>query len=262
MDEPVDHRGGDGLVAEDLAPGGEGLVAGDDQRGAFVAAGRRARTSGWRPGRRRGCSRPRRRSSSGVQSSRRSSSSRRPCRCASPRRATHSVAVAKATRWPARQARIPSAIARCVLPVPGGPEQDDVVFGGEEVELAEVQDERLLDGALEAEVELLERLAGGEAGLLDPASPPCASLDATSVCEQRLGEALVAPLLGPCALGQLRQRPRRRRRLQRPEQVAELGLSCVMPGSARRSGRAAAARPRARPGRRAAPGARGRARAR
>src|SRR5207248_7928920 len=39
VDEPVDHGGGDGLVAEDLAPGGEGLVAGDDQAGALVAAG-------------------------------------------------------------------------------------------------------------------------------------------------------------------------------------------------------------------------------
>ena len=37
VDEPVDHRGGDDLVAEDLAPAGEGLVAGDDQRGALVA---------------------------------------------------------------------------------------------------------------------------------------------------------------------------------------------------------------------------------
>jgi hypothetical protein len=37
VDEPVDHRRGDDLVAEDLAPGGEGLVRGDDQRGALVA---------------------------------------------------------------------------------------------------------------------------------------------------------------------------------------------------------------------------------
>jgi hypothetical protein len=29
------------------------------------------------------------------------------------------VAVRKATRWPARQARMPSAIARWLLPVPG-----------------------------------------------------------------------------------------------------------------------------------------------
>ena len=38
MDEAVDHRDGDGVVAEDLAPGGEGLVAGDDQACALVAA--------------------------------------------------------------------------------------------------------------------------------------------------------------------------------------------------------------------------------
>ena len=36
VDEAVDHRGGD-IVAEYLAPAAEGLVAGDDQRGAFVA---------------------------------------------------------------------------------------------------------------------------------------------------------------------------------------------------------------------------------
>jgi hypothetical protein len=39
VDEPVDHGGGSDLVAEDFAPGAEGLVAGDDQAGAFVAAG-------------------------------------------------------------------------------------------------------------------------------------------------------------------------------------------------------------------------------
>src|SRR3954451_11637919 len=39
VDESVDHRGGGHVVAEDLAPGAEGLVGGDDHRGAFVAAG-------------------------------------------------------------------------------------------------------------------------------------------------------------------------------------------------------------------------------
>ena len=34
VDEAVDHRRGDDVVAEDLAPGREGLVRGDDQRGA------------------------------------------------------------------------------------------------------------------------------------------------------------------------------------------------------------------------------------
>jgi hypothetical protein len=38
VDEAVDHRGRGCVVAEDLAPGAERLVAGDDQAGAFVAA--------------------------------------------------------------------------------------------------------------------------------------------------------------------------------------------------------------------------------
>ena len=38
VDEPVDHRGGGDLVAEDFAPPAERVVAGDDERGPFVAA--------------------------------------------------------------------------------------------------------------------------------------------------------------------------------------------------------------------------------
>jgi len=37
--EPVDEGGGDHGVAEDLAPGFEPAIAGDDDRAAFVAAG-------------------------------------------------------------------------------------------------------------------------------------------------------------------------------------------------------------------------------
>jgi hypothetical protein len=37
--EPVDHGGGDERVADDFAPAAEGLVAGDDDRGSFVAGG-------------------------------------------------------------------------------------------------------------------------------------------------------------------------------------------------------------------------------
>src|SRR3954447_15888235 len=38
VDQAVDHGGGDDVVAEDLAPGAEGLVGGDDQACAFIAA--------------------------------------------------------------------------------------------------------------------------------------------------------------------------------------------------------------------------------
>ena len=37
VDDAIDHRGCDGLVAEDAAPAGEREVAGQDQRGVFVA---------------------------------------------------------------------------------------------------------------------------------------------------------------------------------------------------------------------------------
>ncbi len=39
MDDPVDHRRSDGLVSEDAAPPGEGQVAGEHERGVFVAGG-------------------------------------------------------------------------------------------------------------------------------------------------------------------------------------------------------------------------------
>jgi hypothetical protein len=52
---------------------------------------------------------------------------------------------------------------------PGRTEQHDVLLGVQEVELAEVLDHLSLDGALEGEVELLERFARREAGRLDPA---------------------------------------------------------------------------------------------
>jgi hypothetical protein len=39
VDEPVDHGGGDDVVAEHFAPASEGFVGGDDQGGAFVAGG-------------------------------------------------------------------------------------------------------------------------------------------------------------------------------------------------------------------------------
>ena len=39
VDDPVDHRGSDDLVTEDTSPAGERKVAGQDQRGVFVARG-------------------------------------------------------------------------------------------------------------------------------------------------------------------------------------------------------------------------------
>src|SRR3954464_3059942 len=55
------------------------------------------------------------------------------------------------------------------FPGPWGPEQDEILAAGEEVELAEVQDRVAADRGLKAEVELLQGLSGGEAGGFDAA---------------------------------------------------------------------------------------------
>jgi hypothetical protein len=104
---------------------------------------------------------------------------------------------------------------------PGRAEQQDVLAGVEEVELAEVLDHGLLEGALEAEVELLERFSGREAGSLDPGLAAVAVASRDLGAEQDLGEPLVAPGLLPRPLGQRRQRPCGGRRFQRAEQVRE-----------------------------------------
>jgi hypothetical protein len=64
----------------------------------------------------------------------------------------------------------------------------------QEVQLAEVLDHGLLHAALEGEVELFQRLAGGEGGRLDAALAAVAVARGDLGCEQRLGEAFVAPL--------------------------------------------------------------------
>ena len=152
-----------------------------------------------------------------------SSASRRPWRWASASSATHSVAVRNATRWPARQARMPERDRQVGLAGAGRAEQDDVLLAGEEVELAEVQDRVAAERGLEGEVELLERLARREPRGLDPGLAAVAVAAVDLGLQQRRGELLIAPLLGAGAVGELGQRPRRGRRLERAEQVRELG---------------------------------------
>jgi hypothetical protein len=105
----------------------------------------------------------------------------------------------------------------------GRAEQDHVLARVQEVELPQVLDHLALDRALEGEVELLERLSGGEARGLDARLAAMGLARGDLGGEQRLGEALIAPLLLAGPGGELRQRPGGGRRLQGPEQVGELG---------------------------------------
>ena len=120
VDEAVDHRHGDGVVAEDLAPGREGLVGGDDQAGVLVAPGdEHEHEVGrlWVKGDVADLVADQERDALEALSS----SSRRPRRWASASCATHSVAVLKQDALAGQASAVDIAIARCVLPVPGGP---------------------------------------------------------------------------------------------------------------------------------------------
>ncbi len=103
-----------------------------------------------------------------------------------------------------------------VLPVPGGPSRTTFSRACRKSSWPRCSTTWLADRALEGEVELLERLAGREAGRLDPALAAVGLARGDLGREQRLGEALVAPLLLARPLGELRQRPGGGRRLQLP----------------------------------------------
>jgi hypothetical protein len=86
----------------------------------------------------------------------------------------------------------------------------------------DVLDHLLLHRALEGEIELLQSLARREARRLDPVLAPVGFPRGDLGGEHRLQEALVGPFLGAGALGELGDRTRCSRRLQRPKQVVEL----------------------------------------
>ena len=129
VNEAVDERGGDHGVAEDLAPGLEAAVAGDDDRASFVAAGDQGEEQV------RGLALEREvadlvddQEAVALQAPQLGVERVAVLGCS--RRSIHCWAVANATRWPAWQALIASAIARWVLPVPGGPKKQTFMCSG------------------------------------------------------------------------------------------------------------------------------------
>ena len=113
--------------------------------------------------------------------------------------------------------------------MPGGPSRTTFSLPARKSSWPRCRTVSRLRLGLEGEVELLERLARREPRGLDAGLAAVALAGVGLGLQQRGGEVLVGPLLRPGAVGELRQRPRGRRRLQRAEQVRELaswGRSC------------------------------------
>jgi hypothetical protein len=117
----------------------------------------------------------------------------------------------------------PQGHGQMSFPGAGRAQQHDVLLAGQEVQLGEVQHRVATQAALEGEVELLDRLARREPGGLDPCLAAVAVAAIDLRLQERRRELLIAPLLLAGAVGELGQRPGRRRRLQRPEQMREFG---------------------------------------
>src|SRR4051794_7662786 len=168
VDEAVDHGGGGDFVAEDLAPGAERLVAGDDQRGAFVAAADEHEHEV-------GGVRVKRDVADLVADEQRDALEAGELVV----EAAGSLGVgeqrdplgrgAEGDALAGEAGADPQGDGEVGLAGTGWAEQDDVLAPVKEVELAEVQDCVAADRGLEGEVELLQGLSGGEAGGFDAA---------------------------------------------------------------------------------------------
>jgi hypothetical protein len=85
--------------------------------------------------------------------------------------------------------------------VPGGPYQADVGVLMDPRELGEVQQQRRFRGRLGGEVEVLQRLVGGERGVTDPLARAGGVAREHLGLEQDLKELLVGPALLARPLG-------------------------------------------------------------
>ena len=108
---------------------------------------------------------------------------------------------------------------------PGRSEEDDVLLGGDEVQGAQVGDGLPVQAAGVVEVELLEGLAGREAGGADAALAAVGLAGGDLALQARGEELLVRPGRLPGPLGQARDRLAEAGRFQGVGQERQLGLN-------------------------------------
>ena len=222
VDEPVDHGGGDDVVAEDLAPAAEGFVGGDDQRGSFVAGGDELEEQVGGLGLEGDVA-------DFVDDEQRVAA-----------QADQFVLEASAVvglgepgdplGGGGEQDAVPGLAGadsepdgEVGLAGAGRSEEDHVVPGGDEVQGAEVGDQVAGQSAGVVEVELLEGLARREPGSADPALAAVGIAGGDLALQAGDQVLLVGPGLCTGAFGEPVYRLAQRGCLQRPGQIGDLG---------------------------------------
>jgi hypothetical protein len=118
---------------------------------------------------------------------------------------------------------------------PGWAQEHRVLPRGHEVQGAQVGDLLALEAAGVVKVELLQALAGREAGVADAALAAVGFSGGDLALQAGSQELLVGPALGAGPLGQPADRLAQGRRLQRPGQEDQLGgeVPCGLGGGGR-----------------------------
>jgi hypothetical protein len=106
---------------------------------------------------------------------------------------------------------------------PGRAQEHHVLLGHDEVEGAQVGDQIALEAAGVVEVELLQALAGGEAGVADAALAAVGLAGGDLALQAGGQELLVGPALSAGAFGQPRDRLAQGRGLERPGEEGQFG---------------------------------------
>jgi hypothetical protein len=220
VDEAVDERGGDHGVAEDLAPRFEAAIGGDDDRAAFVAAGDQGEEQ-----------------VGGLAFERQVADLVDDDQRVALDPLEFVVQRVAVLRLLETVDRLLGGRERDAVPGLAGldrqgdrevclagarrAEEADVAVLVDPGELREVQDQRLLGAGLGGEVEVLQRLVGGERGVADALAGPGGIAGEDLGPQQGLEELLVGPLLGAGPLGGLLEALQHPRRLQLREQVGQ-----------------------------------------
>ena len=143
-------------------------------------------------------------------------------------RSTHSAAVANSDAVSGLAGPDRHADGEVGLAGAGRSEEHDVVAAFDEVEGAEVGDDVTLEAALVVEVELLEGLAGREAGGADAELAAVGLAGGDFAFEAGGEELLVGPALGPGALAEPFDSLRERWCLERSTQIGDIAAGLVL----------------------------------
>jgi site-specific DNA recombinase len=222
VDEPVDHGRGDDVVTEDLAPAAEHFVAGHDQARAFVSARYQLEEQVCCFGFERDVA-DLVDDQAGVAAEADEFVLQPACVMGGGEAVDPLAGGGEQNPVPGLAGTDRQACREMRFSCPRWTEEHDVVLARDEIQRAQMRDRFAFEAAGVLEVELLQRLAGREAGSADAALAAVVLPGGDLALQAGDEELLMRPGLRPGAFGQPIHRGTQRRCLQCSGEVGDLG---------------------------------------